>query len=57
MIRLAPLFLLLAACGNSDPQLGPDAMSIDEAKALDDAAAMLTERRPPRDTATEADAP
>lgn len=44
MLRLAPLILLLAACGDSRSAPGPGGVTVGEAKALDDAAAMLEER-------------
>lgn len=57
MLRLTPLFLLLASCGNNDQQPGPGAVSIDETKAVADAAAMLDERRPSQQPAATADPP
>ena len=39
--------LLLTACGGSGNADGPGAVSVDEAKALDQAAEMLEERRLP----------
>ena len=44
MLRLAPIVLLLAACADSDDTPGPGGVTIGEAKALDDAAAMLADR-------------
>ncbi len=44
MLRLAPLILLLAACGDTRSAPGPGGVTIGEAKALDDAAMMLEER-------------
>ncbi|MGN6500321.1 MAG: hypothetical protein ACTHKM_09250 [Tsuneonella sp.] len=54
MKRLAPLALvLLAACGPSDSDPGPGGVTVGEAKALDEAAAMIDQRRlPPEATAT-----
>lgn len=44
--RLAPvLVLLLAACGSNDNDPGPGGVSVGEAKALDEAAAMLDQQR------------
>lgn len=43
--RIAPLFLLLAAAGcSNDSDPGPGGVTQGEAKALDDAAAMLDAR-------------
>lgn len=45
MTRLAPLLLLLlAACSRTDNEPGPGGVTVGEAKALDDAAAMLEAR-------------
>ena len=41
------LALLLAACGPAGNDPGPGGVTVDEAKALDEAAAMLDERRLP----------
>ena len=38
-------FLALAACGPADRDPGPGGVTVSEAKALDEAAAMLDERR------------
>lgn len=38
-------FLALAACGPADSDPGPGGVTVSEAKALDEAAAMLDERR------------
>ena len=53
--------LALSACGQSDTDPGPGGVTVGEARALDQAAAMLDERRPPSEalepqngTATEA---
>lgn len=43
---VAPLSLALAACG-AESASAPGGVSPGEAKALEDAAAMLDERRPP----------
>lgn len=39
--------LALAGCGRSDSDPGPGGVTVGEARALDEAAAMLDERRPP----------
>ena len=39
--------LALSACGQSDSDPGPGGVTVGEARALDEAAAMLDERRPP----------
>ncbi|KQM21381.1 hypothetical protein [Novosphingobium sp. Leaf2] len=39
--------LALAACSKPDTAPGPGGVTVGEAKALDEAAAMLDERRPP----------
>lgn len=41
--------LALSACGKSDSDPGPGGVTVGEARALDQAAAMLDERRPPAD--------
>ncbi|GGB88511.1 hypothetical protein GCM10011494_03480 [Novosphingobium endophyticum] len=54
--------LALSACGKGDSEPGPGGVTVGEARALDEAAAMLDERRPPaealqgatEETATEA---
>jgi hypothetical protein len=47
---LAPVALLaLAACGKSDNDPGPGGVSVGEARALDEAAEMIEQRRPPAD--------
>lgn len=38
--------LALAACGKADDQPGPGEVTVSEAKALDEAAEMLEDRRP-----------
>ena len=38
---------MLAACGPSDHDPGPGAVTVDEARALDEAAQMIDERRTP----------
>lgn len=42
-----PLALLLTGCGKTDSDPGPGGLTVGEARALDDAAAMLDQRRPP----------
>ena len=44
MLRLIPMILLLSACERTGEEPDPGKVSIGEAKALDDAAAMLAER-------------
>lgn len=39
----------LAACGKSDSEPGPGGVTVGEARALDEAAEMLDERRPPEE--------
>lgn len=46
------LALLLAACGPAGNDPGPGGVTVDEARALDEAAAMLDERRLPDDALT-----
>jgi hypothetical protein len=47
------LALLLAACGPAGNDPGPGGVTVDEAKALDEAAAMLDERRLPDEALAE----
>lgn len=54
MRRFIPLVLLLAACEPSDNQPGPDGVTVGEAEAIDDAAAMLKERDPPAEARADA---
>lgn len=59
MLRLSllALLLVLAACSRTDNEPGPGGVTVGEAKALDDAAAMLEERdKIELDTAASADA-
>jgi hypothetical protein len=49
VLALLPL-ALLAACGPSDSDPGPGGVTVGEAKALDEAAEMLEQRRLPPDT-------
>ena len=56
-IPLAALSLLLATCGPGENDPGPGGVTVGEAKALDDAAAMLDARRSPADGATVVPAP
>lgn len=51
MRRFAPMpfaiaFAVLAACGPSESDPGPGGVTVGEAKALDEAAEMLEQRRP-----------
>jgi len=48
--------LLLAGCGPGENAPAPGGVTVGEAKALDDAAAMLDEQRSPIDGATAAPA-
>ena len=45
MIAAPGLLVLLAACGQSDSDPGPGGVTVGEARALDEAAAMLEEQR------------
>ena len=51
MRRIIPLAILLAmaACSKPDNAPGPGGVTMGEARALDEAAAMLDERRPPQE--------
>ncbi len=51
---LLALTLILAACGPAGNDPGPGGVTVDEARALDDAAAMLEERRLPEGALEEA---
>lgn len=51
---LLALALMLAACGPAGNDPGPGGVTVDEARALDDAAAMLDERRLPEGVLEEA---
>jgi hypothetical protein len=61
MKPLAPVLsaacLLLAACGPGENDPGPGGVTVGEAKALDDAAAMLDAQRSPADGAAKVPAP
>ena len=46
---------LLAACGPSDNDPGPGGVTVGEARALDEAAQMIEERRIPADALAEQD--
>lgn len=48
-ILASALLLALAACGKSDNDPGPGGVSVGEARALDEAAEMIEQRRPPAD--------
>ena len=56
-LPLAALSLLLATCGPGENEPGPGGVTVGEAKALDDAAAMLDARRSPADGAALVPAP
>ena len=56
-LALATLCLSLAACGPGENEPGPGGLTVGEAKALDDAAAMLDARRSPADGAAKVPAP
>lgn len=50
-MRTAPILLalvLLAACGKGDNAPGPGGVTVGEARALDEAAQMIDERRLPQ---------
>ena len=51
------LLALLAACGSGEDDPGPGGVTAGEAKALDEAAAMLDERRTPAAGAAQVPAP
>ena len=55
LLNLLPL--LLASCGPGANDPGPGGVTVGEAKALDDAAAMLDARRSPADGAAKVPAP
>ncbi|HUD28439.1 MAG TPA: hypothetical protein VMQ93_06170, partial [Novosphingobium sp.] len=44
---VAAALLALGACSKADTASGPGGVTVGEARALDEAAAMLDERRPP----------
>ena len=54
---LAVLCLALAACGPGENEPGPGGVTVGEARALDDAAAMLDANRSPADGAARVPAP
>ena len=56
-LPLALFPLLLAGCGPGANEPGPGGVTVGEAKALDDAAAMLDARRSPADGAAKVPAP
>lgn len=51
------LLLILSACGKADNQPGPGGVTVGEAKALDEAAEMLEDRRQPLDAEAPVPAP
>ena len=54
-LALLALTALLAACGPSDNDPGPGGVTVGEARALDEAAQMIEERRIPADVLAEQD--
>ena len=56
-IPLVVLSLMLAACGPGENDPGPGGVTVGEARALDDAAAMLDAHRSPADGAAKVPAP
>lgn len=56
-LPLTLLSLVLASCGPGANEPGPGGVTVGEAKALDDAAAMLDARRSPADGAAAVPAP
>ncbi len=44
---LAPVLIVLASCGPADNDPGPGGVTVGEARALDEAAAMIDQRRLP----------
>ncbi len=50
VLPAVPALLLLSACGAADTDPGPGGVTVGEARALDEAAKMLEERRLPEDT-------
>lgn len=51
---LAPALFLLVGCGPSETDPGPGGVTVGEAKALDEAAEMLEQRRLPPEALPEA---
>ena len=56
-LLLLPFSLIVASCGPGENEPGPGGVTVGEAKALDDAAAMLDARRSPADSAAVVPAP
>ena len=56
-LTIALLSLALASCGPGENDPGPGGVTVGEAKALDEAAAMLDARRSPADGAATIPAP
>lgn len=54
-LALLAITALLAACGPSDNDPGPGGVTVGEARALDEAAEMIEERRIPADVLAEQD--
>lgn len=48
-LAIAATVLVLAACEKADNEPGPGGVTMGEARALDEAAAMIEARRPPAD--------
>ena len=46
VLALSLIALMLAACGKAGDTAGPGGVTVSEARALDDAAEMLKQRRP-----------
>ncbi len=57
LFAAALLGATLTACGSADNEPGPGAVSVDEARALDDAAQMIEERRTPAEALSGEDEP
>ena len=54
-LLLPALVLVLAACGPKETDPGPGGVTVGEARALDEAAEMIEERRIPADVLAEQD--
>ena len=54
-LALLAITALLAACGPSDNDPGPGGVTVGEARALDEAAEMIEDRRIPADVLAEQD--
>lgn len=51
-LAIAAAVLVLGACEKADNEPGPGGVTMGEARALDEAAAMIEARRPPADLLT-----